>query len=237
MHRCRDLSRSSGVHFVADSGSRKLDSRLSRWDNSIPPGFATNWTVSANGTIYSFNLRNNVTFSNGDPFNAYQVWTVYYGFYYLSDNSSAWYNGYPLFNMTSVNFGPASISLLQQSGLINPTSQALAMMTNSSWPIYVVNATTINFHLMNSFSWFLGTFQGLTGCMYDAQYLLQNGAFGTPTALNTYFNLNVIPGTGPYMVTGVQNEQYVQFTQNPTYWGKNLPESTTVSNPMMIRVT
>ncbi len=69
--------------------------------------------------------------------------------------------------------------------------------------------------------------------MYDAQYLLQNGAFGTPTALNTYFNLNAIPGTGPYMVTGVQNEQYVQFAQNPTYWGKNLPESTIVSNPVI----
>ncbi len=197
------------------------------------PDLATSWTVSANGTIYSFDLRNNVTFSNGDPFNAYQVWTVDYGFYYLSGNSSAWYNGYPLFNMSNVNFGPASISLLNQSGLINPNQQAQAMMTNSSWPIYVVNATTIDFHLMHSFNWFLGTLQALTGCMYDAQYLLQNGAFGTPTAVNDYFNLNAIPGTGPYMVSGVQQDQFVQFTQNPTYWGKDLPESTIVSNPVI----
>jgi len=197
------------------------------------PDLATNWTVSADGTIYSFDLRNNVTFTNGDPLNAYQVWLVYYGFYYLSDNSSAWYNGYPLFNMTSVNFGPASISVLQQSGLINPTSQALAMMTNSSWPIYAVNATTIDFHLIHSFQWFLGTLQALMGCIYDAQYLLENGAFGTPTSLNDYFNLNAIPGTGPYMVTSVQNNQFVQFAQNPNYWGNNLPESTIVSNPVI----
>lgn len=197
------------------------------------PDLATGWTVSANGTTYLFDLRNNVTFSNGDPFNAYQVWTVYYGFYYLSANSSSWYNGYPLFNMTPVNFGPSSISLLQTSGLSNPTGQALAMMQNSSWPIYVVNATTIAFHLMHSFQWFLGTLQAELGCIYDAQYVLNNGAFGTPTNFNDYFNLNAIPGTGPYMVTTVQQDQYVEFTQNPTYWGKNLPESTIVSNPVI----
>jgi len=133
------------------------------------PDLAAGWTVSADGTTYLFDLRNNVTYSNGDPFNAYQVWTVYYGFYYLSANSSSWYNGYPLFNMTSVNFGPASIALLQNSGLSNPTGQAQAMMQNTSWPIYVVNQTTIAFQLMNSFNWFLGTFQAELGCMYDGQ--------------------------------------------------------------------
>jgi len=197
------------------------------------PDLAAGWTVSADGTTYLFDLRNNVTYSNGDPFNAYQVWTVYYGFYYLSANSSSWYNGYPLFNMTSVNFGPASIALLQNSGLSNPTGQAQAMMQNTSWPIYVVNQTTIAFHLMHSFNWFLGTLQAELGCMYDAQYVLQHGAFGTPTAFNSYFNLNAIPGTGPYMVSSVQQDQFVGFTQNPTYWGKDLPESTIVSNPVI----
>ena len=49
--------------------------------NEFLPGLASNWTISASGTTYTFNLRNNVTFSNGDPFNAYQaldanVWLV-----------------------------------------------------------------------------------------------------------------------------------------------------------------
>ncbi|MDA4130478.1 MAG: ABC transporter substrate-binding protein [Thaumarchaeota archaeon] len=195
------------------------------------PDLANNWTVSPDGTTYTFHLRQNVTFSNGDPFNAYQVWTVYYGFYYLSANASSWYNGYQLFNMNTVNFGPSSISLLQQSGLINPSPQAVAMMTNSSWPIYATDQNTIVFHMTHSFPWFLGTLVAEIGCIYDAQYLLQHGAFGTPTAYNTYFNLNAIPGTGPYMVTQVSDNQFVAFTQNPTYWGKNLPESTVTSNP------
>lgn len=195
------------------------------------PDLATSWTVSPDGTTYTFHLRPNVTYSNGDPFNAYQVWTVYYGFYYLSGNATGWYNGYLLFNMAPVEFGPESISLLQQSGLINPSAQALAMMTNSSWPIYVVDQNTIAFHVRHPFPWFLGTFAAELGCIYDAQYVLQHGAFGTPVSLNTYFNLNAIPGTGPYMVTSVAASQFVEFTQNPTYWGKDLPESTIVSNP------
>ena len=53
------------------------------------PGLAS-WTVSPDGTTYTFSLKQNVKFSNGDPLNAYQVWAVMYGFYYLSGNSSAW---------------------------------------------------------------------------------------------------------------------------------------------------
>ncbi|MFI5421485.1 MAG: ABC transporter substrate-binding protein, partial [Nitrososphaerales archaeon] len=42
------------------------------------PDLANNWTVSPSGEVYTFNLRNGVLFSNGDPFNAYQVWANYY---------------------------------------------------------------------------------------------------------------------------------------------------------------
>jgi len=195
------------------------------------PDIATSWTVSPDGTLYTFDLRPNVTFSNGDPFNAYQVWTVFYGFYYLSANSTGWYGGYPIFDMSSVQFGPSSISLLQSSGLSNPSSQALAMMTNSLWPIYVVNQTAIAFHLAVPFRFFLGTLLGMQNCIFDAQYVLQNGGFGTPASFNTNFNLNAIPGTGPYMVSNVVNRELLEFTQNLNYWGKSLPASILESNP------
>ena len=35
---------------------------------------AKNWTVSADMMNYTFILRSGVTFSNGDPFNAYVMW-------------------------------------------------------------------------------------------------------------------------------------------------------------------
>ena len=63
------------------------------------PGLAESWTVSSDGRTYTFNLRQNVHFSNGDPFNAYQVWAQMYGFYYLSGNSTTWLESYDLFDM------------------------------------------------------------------------------------------------------------------------------------------
>ena len=197
------------------------------------PDLASNWTVSSNGTIYTFNLRQNINFSNGDPFNAYQVWTVFYGNYYLSGNASSWYNGYLLFNMNPVEFGPATLSLLNQSGVINPSPQMLAIMSNSSWPIYVVNQYTIAFHTIEPFQWFLGTIVGAMGQIYDAQYMLEHGGLGTPTAVNSYFNLNPLPGTGPYMISEVSNQAYIGYTQNPTYWDQNLTASGIAANPLM----
>ncbi len=197
----------------------------------ILPVLAKNWTVSPDGASYTFNLRPGVTFSNGDPFNAYQIWGEEYGFYYLTDNSSNWYISYNIFDMSHVNFGPATIALMNQSGLINPNAQLMSIMSNTSWPIYVTGPNTIVFHFRAAESWYPSVFLVYTGLLFDTQWLLQHGGFGTPVSLNTYFNTHPIPGTGPYMVTNVVEQTSVQFTQNPTYWGKNLTAAQVQANP------
>ena len=126
-----------------------------------------------------------------------------YGFYYLTGNSSAWLESYSLFNMNTSNFGPGTIALINQSGLIHPSPQALGIMMNSSWPIYATSASQIVFHLAAPFNYFLGTLVAFEGLIFDSQWLLDNGGFGTPTSFNPYFNQNPIPGTGPYEVTTV----------------------------------
>jgi len=197
------------------------------------PGLAQNWSVSADAQTYTFNLRHNVTFSNGDPFNAYQVWMEFYGVYYLSYNSSSWLNNYNLFNYTGVNFGPVTIAQINQSGLISPSAQALAIMQNSSWPIYANGPYQLVLHLSGPFLWLPGTLLSYGGLLYDAQYVLNNGGFGTPTSPNTSFNLKPIPGTGPYVVTGVQEQAYVQFGQNPKYWGLSLTPAEIAQDPIL----
>jgi len=196
------------------------------------PMLASNWTVSADGRTYTFDLRN-VTFSNGDPFNAYQVWGEMYADYYLSGNSSNWMTAYNVFNMSPVNFGPATLALLNQSGLINPSAQGIALMSNSSWPIYAPNANQIVFHLAASFQWFPLTLVVFTGLLYDTQFVLDHGGYGTPTAVNPYFNLTPAPGTGPYKVSNVVENSYVEFTQNPTYWGNSLTAAQIQANPFL----
>lgn len=197
------------------------------------PGLAQNWTVSASGTTYYFNLQPNVTFSNGDPFNSYEVWAEMYGFYYLTGNSSTWLNGFPVFNMSNVDFGPATIALLNQSGLDNPSPQVLAMMSNESWPIYAPNPDQIVFTLNAPFIWFPGTLVSTVGLIFDVNYVLKNGGFGTPTSINTEFNQNPIPGTGPYMFTQVSENEFIKLSQNPTYWGNRLSQEQIAANPAL----
>lgn len=185
------------------------------------PGLAQNWTISSNGEVYTFNLRQNVTFSDGNTFNAYQLWFQDYGYYYLQANASNWWINYELFNMSGVNFGPATISAINASSLSNPSAEALAIMQNSSWPIYVTNPYQIVFRLDVPFQWFLGTLVSYQGLIYDAQYLLDNGGFGTPTSVNSNFDNVPLPGTGPYKISQVSENAYVEFQQNPSYWAEN----------------
>jgi len=190
------------------------------------PGLAENWTVSSNGTVYSFNLRHGVTFSNGDPFNCYQTWLNFYNLYYSIGNYTFFVQYPAIFNTSNIKFGPATIQVLNSSGLAHPSPQAVSIMSNPTWPIYCNGADQIVFHMAVPFSYLLGELSGLPGILYDAQYALSNG---WPQALFSpgmgFFASHPIPGTGPYMITDYAQNSHVTFTQNPTYWGKNLTTS------------
>jgi len=197
------------------------------------PGLADNWTVSSNGTVYTLNLRHGVTFSNGDAFNAYQVWAYFYMLYYMSGNASGFELGYNVYadQMANVNFGPATLSLLTTSGVTSPSAQVLGMMKNSSWPIYVTGPYQVVFRLQNPFEWFPALL--VPAQIWDVQWELQHGGPGTPAVPTTYMNTNSAPGTGPYMVSGFSANSYVEFVQNPTYWGKNLTSSQVSANVLL----
>ena len=197
------------------------------------PDLATDWSVSPDGTVYTFNLRHNVTFSNGDPFNAYQVWGDWYEFYYLSGNSSSFMNGYKVFDMSNAKFGPATIALMTQSGVINPTPELLKIMSDNTWPIYVTGPNQIVLHLKAPFRWMLQVLTMYMGLILDTQYILENGGFGTLTGINTYFNTHPIPGTGPYVTVSFEIGSYEKFTQNPNYWGRNLTPAEIQANPYL----
>jgi peptide/nickel transport system substrate-binding protein len=197
------------------------------------PGLVENWTVSSDGLNYTFNLKHNVAFSDGNPFNAYQVWMEMYAFYYLSGNSSTWLESYNLFNMKPVNFGSGTIALINQSGgLVSPSSTVLSIMENNSWPIYITGPYSMVFRLSAPFNFFLGTLVAFEGLIFDSQYVLLNGGFGTSAQINSKFNQAPIPGTGPYVVDKVAENNYVTFSQNPTYWGDNLTQEQIAQQPI-----
>jgi ABC-type transport system substrate-binding protein len=202
------------------------------------PGLAVNWTVSPDGTLYTFNLRKGVTFSNGDPYNAYQEWMQLYSVYYLSGNTSAFIAGYDIMydHMATASFGPSTITLINETlgGLINPSQNALGIMMNSSWPIYVTGPYQIVFHLLGPFSYFPSVLVDSTILLsYDMQWVLDHGGFGTPVSPSTFLHSNAIPGTGPYMITGMSEKAWISYTQNPNYWGRNLTQAQIQANPLL----
>jgi len=193
------------------------------------PSLATNWTASSSGTVYTFTLRQDVKYSNGDPFNAYQAWLAFYTNYYIL--GSLWMDSMSIYNYTAVQFGPATISVLTQSGLINPSPEALAIMSNTTWPIYVTGPYTLAFHITIPYPYLPALFVGWP--MPDMQWVLENGGLGTPSAPNAYLDLHAAPGTGPYIVTSITEKSSASFTQNPNYWGRNLTAAQIAANPLM----
>jgi len=198
----------------------------------MKPYLAQNWTVSPDGATYTFNLRSDVKFSDGNPFNSYNIWLQMYALYYLSGNSSSWFNSYNLFNLTNVTFGPATISLINSSGVISPSQPVITLMSNSSWPIYVKGPYQIVFHLKAPFLWLPEIMANQAGLVFDTEWVLTHGGFGTPTAYNSDFNQNPIPGSGPYVVSKVAEQAYVQVSQDPNYWGNKLQASDFVAEPL-----
>jgi peptide/nickel transport system substrate-binding protein len=197
------------------------------------PELATDWTVSPDGATYTYNLRQGVTFSDGNPFNAYQVWTQMYVWYYLTGNATTFFSGLPLFDVSNVKIGPATFDLIKAAGLANPTGEVLAMMQDKTWPIYTTGPYQIVFHMKAPFLHLNGILAGFLGLLFDCQWAMENGGFGTPAQFNSYFDDHPIPGTGPYVVTEVQMNSYVKFQQNPTYWGKSLTASDLAVNPLL----
>jgi peptide/nickel transport system substrate-binding protein len=198
----------------------------------IVPDLAVNWTVSANAETYTLHLRQGVTFSNGDPFNSYVVWSNFYLYYYELGNSTTFWSYIPLFNFSSVVFGPATLNSINQSGLASPSPQLLSMMSNSNWPVYVNGSSTIVFRLMGPYSFFLNSFSDFS-MQTDPIFLLAHGGPGTVTSPNTQFQTLALPGTGPYEVTNVVTNAYIQYQKNPNYWGKNLSASDVAANPIL----
>lgn len=198
------------------------------------PDLAENWTVSPDGLTYTFNIRHNVTFSNGDPFNAYVYWTDMYIWYYeYSNSSNFWGFGLGVFNISSIDFGQATMQMINQTGFTNPSQAVLNIMENSSWPIHATGPYTLVFHLDTPYPFFLGTFLGTYGAVLDAWYVIQHGGPGPAGTVNTWFDSNLSPGTGPYVPTKVVFQSYMEFQKNPTYWGNSLTPAQIAANPVL----
>jgi peptide/nickel transport system substrate-binding protein len=198
----------------------------------ILPALATNWTVSPDGKTYTFNLNPSITFSDGVPVTAYDVWSVFYMQYYMFGNSSTFLYGVPIFNFNNVKFGPATLSMMGQS-INSPSPALMSIMKDSSWPVYVTDQNTIVFQMSVPYADFMNLLVAPYLLVFDATYVMQHGGPGAPGSPNSYFLLNPPPGTGPYVFSSVISNTRDVFAQNPNYWDKSLTAAEIAANPTL----
>jgi peptide/nickel transport system substrate-binding protein len=188
---------------------------------------ASSWTVSSDGMNYTFFLRHGVTFSNGDPFNAYVMWYSIYRTivmaqspYWILNQNLAAGNGVSL-NVTD--------SMLNSMTFFAPSASNLSLMMNPHQSVQVINASEIQFNLgygtngMAPFSDFLATLETPMAMAVDPAFVTSNGGV-TAGRPDGYMTTNAM-GTGFYELQSWVLGQSVSLVKSPNYWGDGLPAS------------
>jgi peptide/nickel transport system substrate-binding protein len=145
-------------------------------------------------------------------------------------NASNFLYGIPVFNFSAVNFGPATLSLMNQSGFTSPSQNLMSIMANTNWPVYVKNQSTVVFQLTSPYLYFQSLLTAPIMLMFEPAFVMQHGGPGVPGTPNSNLISSPPPGTGPYKITTVLvNSRYV-YVKNPSYWGNSLTPTQIAAN-------
>lgn len=186
--------------------------------NDIIPVLATNWTESANGLNYNFNLRNDVYYSNGDPFNAYVVWYNLYRGMLMNVGIAAGFD--------EIDLNDSGVTVNELNEFNNsqnlPPSNLTSVIDNQSNAVTAPNATTVEFHLQNVYPGFISLMTGIPNQFVDPHVVEMNGGV-VANQSNSWMSVNgTTVGDGPYITSSVAPNQYVILEANPHYWAQNV---------------
>jgi len=188
---------------------------------------ASAWTISPDGMNYTFELRPSVTFSNGDPFNAYVMWYSIYRTLVMNQ-APAWILGQNLAAGNGVTFNVTD-SMLNSINYFNPSPSNRTVMSRPDQSVVVLNASAIQFNLgygyngVEPYSAFLATLVTPMASAVDPAVVASHGEVTAGTE-NDYMTTNAI-GTGFYELQSWVLGQSVSLVKNPNYWANSLPKS------------
>ena len=188
---------------------------------------AESWNMSNSGMNYTFNLRHGVTFSNGDPFNAYVMWYSVYRTIVMNQAPS-WILEQNLAAGNGLTFNVTD-SMLNSINYSNPSPANLSVMTRPDQSVRVLNASVIQFNLgwgyngPAPYSAFLATLITPMAFAVDPAFVNGHGGVvaGSPNGDLTTATL----GTGFYKLQSWVMGQSVSLVRNPNYWAASLPKS------------
>ena len=188
---------------------------------------AQNWTVSPDGMTYTFYLRSGVTFSNGDPFNAYVEWFSIYRTL-LMNQAPAFILAQNLGTSNGAGFNITD-SILNSINYANPSTKDLGYMNFANQSVQVVSPNELIIHLGYGYNGytpyrsFLATLITPMAMAVDPVVVEANGGVvaGQP---NNYLETHAV-GTSFYELQSWVQGQSVTLIKNPNYWGANVPSS------------
>jgi len=196
-------------------------------DTTYEGVLASSWIMSPDGLNYTFLLRPNVTFSNGDSFNAYVEWYSVYRTLVMNQAPS-WILAQNLAPGNGMTFN-VTYSMLNSINYFHPSSSNLSVMSNPDQSVVALNASAIQFNLGygyngdEPYSAFLATLVTPMAYAVDPAVVLSHGGVINGTE-NDYMTTNAL-GTGFYELQSWVLGQSVSLVKNPNYWANSLPKS------------
>ncbi len=190
----------------------------------VVPSLALSWKSSAAGKAWTFNLRKNVKFSDGTPFNAAAA----------CFNFNRWYNFTGSFQNPSATYYWQTIF----GGFKTYDAKSGAPKGSLFKSCKVVNSSTITINLTSPSASFLA---GLS---------LPSFSMGSPTAEQKYganqgsvdasgvfhptgtYATQHPTGTGPFMLQSWNRGDKLVLVRNPNYWGPPAKLSTLIFKPI-----
>jgi peptide/nickel transport system substrate-binding protein len=188
---------------------------------------AQEWTVSPDGMTYNFTLRPGVTFSNGDPFNAYVLWFSLYRVIVMNQ-APAWILSQNLAAGNGVDFNITD-TILNSINYANPSAEDLTYMRYQNQSVQVVDSSHLIIHLgygyngYAPYSAFLATLTSIYGVAVDPIVVDANGGVVADEP-NNYMETHAL-GTSFYKLQSWIQGQSVTLIRNENYWGANIPAS------------
>ena len=196
-------------------------------DTTYVGQLASDWSISSDGMTYTFNLRHGVTFSNGDPFNAYVMWFSIYRTIVMNQ-APAWIIAQNLAAGDGVSFNVTD-AMLNSMNYANPSASDVARMAKADQSIQVMGPYQLVIHLgygtngNSTYSAFLATLTTPMAMAVDPRVVIANGGVvaGQP---DSWMGVNMM-GTSFYTLGSWVQGQSVTLQKNTRYWATTLSAS------------
>ncbi|MFW6381018.1 MAG: ABC transporter substrate-binding protein [Bacillota bacterium] len=229
-------------HFAYDTASSELIYQvyecLIEYDGSSVTDFkpllaaevpsSDNGLISDDGTTYTFPLREDVTFSNGEPMTPEDVkYSILRGL--IQDRS-----GGPMWLLYEPLFGVSSLSALTEEvvGVENPgdlTAEQSAEVYAELEKKVEIEDNSIKFHLDKPYPPFLNIMvqdANLSSVLSKDWTIDQGGWDGSPETIAEYYDptkeddplYDKMMGTGPFELDDWVNGDHAIFVRNENYW-------------------